>query len=123
MQLGSDVIFNWTYAYAAEPDFIKWYRVSQDNVQIGLSIMVKSKNNPAVIKSKPYEGRIEFRGNGRILLKNMSLSDEGYIAFNADFSDGAPLYNKAFINVTSKEFSSELFKKINIYFLQNFEMN
>ncbi|XP_065056158.1 hemicentin-1-like isoform X2 [Rhopilema esculentum] len=100
VQLGSDVIFNWTYAYAAEPDFIKWYRVSQDNVQIGLSIMVKSKNNSPVIKNKPYEGRIEFKGNGRILLKNMSLSDEGYIAFNADFSDGAPLYNKAFINVT-----------------------
>ena len=101
---GSQVLLNWTFSYdASSPSWRKWYEATESGTQIGRTIMTKYQSNAVLIDRPEYEGRLEFVYNGAILLKNVSLSDEGFIRFGVDFTDGEHLQHQIMLNVTSKD--------------------
>ena len=101
---GSQVLLNWTFSYdASSPSWRKWYEATESGGQIGKTIMAKYPSNAVKINRPEYEGRLEFVYNGAILLKNVSLSDEGFIRFGVEFTDGENLQHQIMLNVTSKD--------------------
>ena len=101
---GCEVILNWTYSYnTSSPLLIKWFESSKHGRHIGgASIMSKFGSWDARINRPEYFGRVDYMGNGRILLKNISTTDEGYIGISIDFIDGTALRHHILLNVTSK---------------------
>ena len=113
---GSQILLKWIFSYdASSPSWRKWYKATESGTQIGKTIMTKYQSNAVQINRPEYEGRMEFVGNGAILLKNVSISDEGYMRFGVDFSDGLNLQHQIMLNVTSKDLFICLFICLFIY--------
>lgn len=62
--------------------------------------MSKYGANAVIIHQTEYEGRLAFVENGGLVLKNVSLFDEGFIRFDVDFEDGSNLGQHIMLNVT-----------------------
>ena len=102
--MGTQVLLNWTFSYdASSPSWRKWYKATESGTQIGRTIVTKCQSYPVEISRPEYEGRMEIVANGAILLKNVSISDEGYMRFGVDFTNGVLLQHQIMLNVTSKD--------------------
>eukprot|EP00794_Sanderia_malayensis_P010647 gene10647-11775_t len=99
-EVGSSASLNWTYSYHEQPSFKKWYKSTESNDPIGLSIMFKSANQPLTYSNAAYAGRVEYFDNAGLVIRNVSLQDEGYIRFEVNFEDGHSFANKIIFNVT-----------------------
>ena len=66
--------------------------------------MFKSSSSAAEVKKDAFKGRAEYRENGGLFIKNISLLDEGYMSFSVNFDDGESLSNRVMLNITSKLF-------------------
>ena len=114
--MGTQVLLNWTFSYdASSPSWRKWYKATEIGTQIGGTILTKYQSYAVQIGRPEYEGRMEFVDNGAILLKNVSISDEGYIRFGVDFTNGALLQHQIMLIVTS----TDLFICLCIYLSTN----
>ncbi len=95
-------VLNWTYNSSISPTFKKWYQSTETNLQIGKSIMFQSGGNSATVYKDEFKGRVEYFANAGLIIRNISLQDEGYIRFEVNFNDGTDLHNRIILNVTSK---------------------
>ena len=96
--LGSDFLFNWTFAGPdSDIDIIKWYPSDAVGTAMGQLTMRFVAGGTV----RAYDPRASRISNAVMLLKNISFADEGYFACDITYINGRTLRNIIFLHVTS----------------------
>ena len=102
--IGSDILLNWTYTAPAGivPLIKNWYQADAAGNMDGKFIMSLVTDGSPLVQKDSFIGRVEYKPNAGLLIKNVSLTDESHVACSVQFSNGHVHKDQRFLQVTSK---------------------
>ena len=95
-----EVSLQWQYE-SQEPTVTKRWRIAKTESSPLKLIMSMDEDGP-VQKYNGYKDRIDYIPNAGLRIRNLTLSDDTYIAVSVDFVNGSTAYGNIQLVVTSK---------------------
>eukprot|EP00795_Rhopilema_esculentum_P016841 gene16841-8312_t len=88
---GSEAFFNWTFEIteaSVTPNVKNWFQSDAVGNSLGKMIMTQFLNQPVTVLKESFINRTSYVPNAGMIVKNIKLTDEGYIGCSVQYSNG-----------------------------------